>query len=122
MRLAKFLFPILGIFVLLFFVFVGGRQRFDTRTRAYEESLVEELDLALGELSRQITLPAGEDPILSIITDKTFLPENPTKIMIAPGDYLIVYQKQKRGFIYRPGTKKFVTYYENIDYKDPSAK
>lgn len=122
MKHLKLVIPVLLLSLFVSFVGVSGKQKFDSRTRAYEESLDTELDSALEELAKQITLPQGEKPLLVIITDKTFLPDNPTKVMVAPGDYFIIYQKVKKGFVYRPGTRKYITYYENLDYKEQAAK
>jgi hypothetical protein len=118
MKNLRIILPILAALVFIVFIAVNGKNQFDNRTRAYEANLDTELDNAIESLGKQITLPQGERPLLVIITDKTFLPDNPTKVMVAPGDYFIIYKKQNRGFVYRPGTEKYITYYDNLQYEE----
>ncbi len=59
-------------------------------------------------VSKDITLPPGEDPVVATVTDNTKLTSQPFLAQAQNGDRLLIYTKAKKVYIYRPSLHKLV--------------
>jgi hypothetical protein len=71
-------------------------------------SLENEVKDLVNKVGKLIELPEGEDPTLATVSDKSQLPPQPFFARAQNGDKVLIYQKAKKAFLYRPTTDKLI--------------
>ena len=62
----------------------------------------------VDKVAALIELPAGEDPTIVTITDKTKLADQPFFAPAENGDIVLIYATAKKAYLYRPSTNKII--------------
>ena len=78
--------------------------RFNDPVKAVE---AESKDL-VGQVSKIMILPNGEQPVPAEVSDESRFADNPAFAGVKNGDKLLIYQEQRKVIIYRPSTNQIV--------------
>ena len=70
-------------------------------------------------VSKQITLPTDEEPMLATVSDRNELQDQAFFSVAQNGDRLLMYKKNKKIFLYRPSTKKVIAQ-APLEFVDPT--
>lgn len=62
----------------------------------------------VGKIGNLIELPAGEDPTIATVTDKTKLSDQAFFAPAENGDVVLIYADAKKAYLYRPSTNKIL--------------
>lgn len=62
----------------------------------------------VDKIGRLIELPAGEDPTIATVTDKTKLANQAFFDPAENGDVVLIYTNAKKAYLYRPSANKII--------------
>lgn len=62
----------------------------------------------VAKIGTLIELPAGEEPTIATVTDKTKLTDQPFFASAQNGDVVLIYTHAKKAYLYRPGSNKIL--------------
>ena len=82
------------------------------RMRMYKENpearAEQEIQELLGEVSKLMVLPEGEEPTIATVTDPEKLKDQPFFAQAVVGDRVLIYTNAKKAILYRPSEHKIV--------------
>ncbi len=73
-----------------------------------QEAALEEARMLTAKISRLIELPVGEEPVLATVSDKAKLKDQEFFIRSENGDKVLIYEKSRKAYLYRPSTGKLI--------------
>lgn len=68
-------------------------------------------------VSKQVTLPKDEQPVIATVSDISKLPNEAFFNDAKNGDKILMYKKNKKAILYRPGTQQVITV-AALDFRD----
>jgi hypothetical protein len=78
---------------------------------------VKKLKSITDTVGKQISLPTDEQPVVATVTDTKVLPKEAFFQNAQIGDKILMYKKDKKAILYRPGTGQVITI-AVLDFKD----
>lgn len=83
-------------------------QAFKGSSQVTPQNPQDEVRQLVGEVSKLMELPAGEDPTIATVTDVEQLRAQPFFLNAQNQDKVLIYSNARKAILYRPSTKKVI--------------